>query len=171
MIYWLFSILIQGIFPKVEEHPWWLVPEQDSLSVQVVNYNELKPLLHSKSDTTYVVNFWATWCAPCVQELPFFLELDSIYRDHPFKLILVSLDFKKDYIRKLEPFVRENDIGDHVVVLEDNRANFWIGDIDAGWSGAIPATLVYRGGQRTFFERTFYHTDELMDIVKPFLNL
>lgn len=171
MIYWLFSILIQGIFPKVEEHPVWLTPEPDSLSVQVVNYDELKPLLHSQSDTTYVVNFWATWCAPCVQELPFFLALDSMYQDRPFKLILVSLDFKKDYIRKLEPFVREKEIGGHVVVLEDNRSNFWIGDISPEWSGAIPATLVYRGDQRAFFERTFHHTDELNNLVKPFLNL
>ena len=109
--------------------------------VQVINYDQLKPLLHSKSDTTYVVNFWATWCAPCVQELPFFLEMDSMYRNQPFKLLLVSLDFKKDYIRKLEPFVRERKIEDHVVVLEDNRANFWIADIDPEWSGAIPAKI------------------------------
>lgn len=149
----------------------WITPEPDTLSVQVVNYDELKPLLHSKSDTTYVVNFWATWCAPCVQELPFFFELDSIYHDQPFKLILVSLDFKKDYIRKLEPFVRERKMEEHVVVLEDNRANFWIGDINTEWSGAIPATMVYRGEQRVFFERTFHHADELNDIVKPFLNL
>ena len=171
MIYWLFSILIQGTFPKVEERSLWITPSSDTLSVHVINYDELKPLLHSKSDTTYVVNFWATWCAPCVQELPFFLEMDSVYRNQPFKLLLVSLDFKKDYIRKLEPFVRERQIEDHVVVLEDNRANFWIGDIDPEWSGAIPATLVYRGETRAFFERTFHHADELNEIVKPFLNL
>ena len=106
MIYWLFSTLILGTFPKVEEQPLWTVPETDTLSVRVLNYDELKPLLHRDSDTTYLVNFWATWCAPCVQELPYFLELDSINRDQPFKLILVSLDFKKDYSRKLEPFVR-----------------------------------------------------------------
>ena len=95
-----------------------------------------------------------------------------LYRDKPFKLILVSLDFKKDYLRKLEPFVREKEIWmTYVVVLEDNRSNYWIDDIDPSWSGAIPATLVYRGQQRTFFERTFHHADELNDIVKPFLNL
>ena len=151
MIYWLFSILIQGTFPKVEEHSLWITPLSDTLMVQVINYDQLKPLLHSKSDTTYVVNFWATWCAPCVQELPFFLEMDSVYRNQPFKLLLVSLDFKKDYIRKLEPFVRERKIEDHVVVLEDNRANFWIADIDPEWSGAIPATLVYRGEKTGLF--------------------
>jgi hypothetical protein len=106
-----------------------------------------------------------------VQELPFFLELDSLYRDKPFRLILVSLDFKKDYLRKLEPFVREWKIESHVVVLEDNRANYWIDNIDKSWSGAIPATLVYRADRRGFHERTFHHLAELNDVVKPFLNL
>lgn len=143
----------------------------DSLQVRVFNYDQLKPMLHYDNDTTYVVNFWATWCSPCVQELPYFVALDSVYDDHPFRLILVSLDFKKDYIRKLEPFVAEKGLKPYVVVLEDNRANYWIDDIDPSWSGSIPATLVYRGNERKFFEQTFHHGEELNDIVKPFLNL
>jgi hypothetical protein len=82
----------------------------------------------------------------------------------------VSLDFKKDYLSKLQPFVEKRELESFVMVLEDNRANYWIDDVDPSWSGAIPATLVYRGTQRTFFERTFSHVDELSDIVKPFLN-
>ena len=142
----------------------------DSLTIQIVNYDQLKPLLHNDNDTTYVVNFWATWCAPCVKELPYFVALDSIYGKVPFKLILVSLDFKKDYISKLQPFVAKRELEPFVLVLEDSRADFWIDDIDPSWSGAIPATMVYRGTKRTFYERTFHHVDELKDIVKPFLN-
>lgn len=159
-----------GSFPKVEESLARHSGTSDSLMIQIVNYDQLKPLLHSDNDTTYVVNFWATWCAPCVKELPYFVSLDSIYGNGPFKLLLVSLDFKKDYLRKLQPFVRERDLEAYVVVLEDNRSNYWIDDIDPSWSGAIPATLVYRGQQRTFFERTFHDVNELNDIVKPFLN-
>lgn len=146
-------------------------PVTDSLRVRVLNYDQLKPMLHYDNDTTYVVNFWATWCSPCVQELPYFVALDSVYETHPFRLILVSLDFKKDYIRKLEPFVAEKGLKPFVVVLEDNRANYWIDDIDPSWSGSIPATLVYRGNERRFFEQTFHQGEELDNIVKPFLNL
>jgi thiol-disulfide isomerase/thioredoxin len=142
----------------------------DSLNVRVLNYDQLKPLLQKDNDTTYVVNFWATWCAPCVAEMPYFLAMDSIYSDKPVQLLLVSLDFKKDYIRKLQPFVEARKLADKVLVLEDNRAAFWIDDIDPRWSGAIPATLVYKGEKREFFERTFHSVDELTDIVKPFLN-
>jgi len=144
---------------------------EDTLFIRVLSYEQLKPMLHQDNDTTYVVNFWATWCVPCMEELPYLLELDSVYRNHPMKLLLVSLDFKKDYIRKLQPLVRKKKLEDNVVVLEDNDANFWINDIDPTWGGAIPATLVYKGKERTFHERTFHELEELKTIVKPYLNL
>jgi thiol-disulfide isomerase/thioredoxin len=147
------------------------IVEKDSLFIPVYNYDELKPLLSKDNDTTYVVNFWATWCTPCVQELPYFVELNNAYKKQAFKLILVSLDFKKDYIRKLQPFVVERSLESHVVVLEDNHSNYWIDDIDKTWSGSIPATLVFKGKQRAFYERTFHGPDELKEIVKPYLNL
>ena len=144
--------------------------DQDTLAISVFSYDQLKPLLHQQNDTTYMVNFWATWCAPCVKELPYFQAIDSMYAKAPFKLVLVSLDFKKDYLSRLQPFVREHQLEPYVVVLEDNRADYWINDIAPQWSGAIPATLVYKGDQREFYERTFHHTDELSAILKPFLN-
>ncbi len=143
----------------------------DSLKIPVYNYDELKPMLQKDNDTTYVVNFWATWCTPCVQELPYFVELNNAYKDKAFRLMLVSLDFKKDYLHKLQPFVQERALESNVVVLEDNHSNYWIDDIDKSWSGSIPATLVFKGKERAFYERTFHHVDELKDIVKPYLNL
>ncbi|HZV44046.1 MAG TPA: thioredoxin domain-containing protein [Saprospiraceae bacterium] len=144
---------------------------EDSLFIRVMNYDQLRPMLHQDNDTTYVVNFWATWCVPCMEELPYMLALDSVYRNYPMKLLLVSLDFKKDYIRKLQPLVRKKKLEDNVVVLEDNDANFWINDIDPKWGGAIPATLVYKGKERTFYERSFHELEDLKAIVKPYLNL
>ena len=143
----------------------------DTLKIPVYTYDELKPLLWKDNDTTYVVNFWATWCVPCVQELPYFVELNSTYKNEAFKLVLFSLDFKQDYLKKLQPFVKERALESNVVVLEDGDANFWINDIDSTWSGSIPSTLIYKGKERAFYERTFHHADELRDIVKPYLNL
>ena len=144
---------------------------KDSLGIRILDYDQLKPLLEIDNDTTYVVNFWATWCLPCVKELPYFVQLDSIYNSGPFKLVLVSLDFQKDYYRKLKPFVKERKLENYVLILEDNRSNYWIDDIDKSWGGSIPATLVFRGQKRAFYERTFHDVNELSDIVKPFLNL
>ena len=170
MLNWLLGIILFGSLPKAEGIAEKQFTPSDSLMVRVLNYDQLKPLLHADNDTTYVVNFWATWCSPCVQELPYFVALDSMYGKEAFKLILVSLDFKKDYLSKLQPFVVKRNLEPFVLALNDNRANYWIDDIDPSWSGAIPATLVFHGKQRTFYERTFHSRDELSDIVKPFLN-
>ena len=172
MIYTAILLLYSVLFSATETTQTTL-PEisKDSLSIRIVDYDELKPLLELDNDTTYVVNFWATWCLPCVKELPYFIQLDSIYDGKPFKLLLVSLDFKKDYLRKLQPFARERSIEEHVLILEDNRSNYWIEDIDKSWGGSIPATLVFKGQKREFYERTFHDVNELSDIVEPFLNL
>jgi len=167
----IFIFSLFGFSSSGETSQTFQETEKDSLFIPVYNYHQLKPLLSKDNDTTYVVNFWATWCVPCVQELPYFVELNSTYKNQAFKLILVSLDFKKDYIRRLQPFVTERSLESHVVVLEDNDSNFWIDDIDKRWSGSIPATLVYKGKERVFYERTFHGLEELKDIVKPYLNL
>ena len=169
MIYSLIFLLF-GNFKATKPAFNTLETNADSLKISVMNYDQLKPLLNLSNDTTYVVNFWATWCAPCVKELPYFVSLDSLHKEEPFRLILVSLDFKKDYVSKLQPFVEERALSDYVVILEDNRMNYWIDDIEKSWSGAIPATLVYSGEKRKFFERTFHDLDELSDVIKPFLN-
>lgn len=170
MVYTLIFYLLSGFFSYQELPDNEYDIAMDSMTVRVMNYDQFKPLLNQNNDTTYVVNFWATWCAPCVKEIPYFVQIDSIYSNAPFKLVLVSLDFKRDYVQKLMPFVKERGLEDYVLVLEDNRANYWIDDIDPSWSGAIPATLVFNGARRKFFERTFHHVDELNDIIKPFLK-
>src|SRR5471030_2436347 len=73
----------------------------------VIKADDLMKRIANKSDTTYVINFWATWCAPCVKELPAFEKLNENYKDKKVKVLLVSMDFKQDYEKKLIPFVRK----------------------------------------------------------------
>lgn len=133
-------------------------------------FEDLEPAITLDNDTTYVINFWATWCGPCVKELPYFEELYAAYKDRPFKMILVSLDMKKQLESKLIPFLNEHEIQSSVVVLLDGKANRWIDKVDPSWSGAIPITLVHRGNQRKFYEEVFHSKEELEAIVLPFLN-
>ena len=166
-----FLILWYCAFPPVQVYSPDPVPVvKDTLMIPVLDYDQLKPILNQDNDTTYVFNFWATWCMPCVKEIPYFQQLDSIYRNEAFRLVFVSLDFKKDYLRKLQPFALERGLERQVLILEDNDSNFWISDIDSTWSGSLPATLIVSGKQRAFYERTFQHVGELSDLVKPYLN-
>ena len=120
------------------------------------------------SDTTYIVNFWATWCVPCVEELPYFETLNSKYKDQKVKILLVSLDIPSQITSKLLPFLKSNSIVSEVVVLADGRANDWIDKVDPSWSGAIPVTLFLKGETKSFFEKQY---DSFKSLEKDLLNI
>jgi len=133
-------------------------------------FEEFEPTLHLNNDTTYVINFWATWCGPCVAELPYFEEMNAIYEGGPVKVILVSLDFEKYIEKKLLPFLNKHKIASEVLVLLDGKANRWIDKVDPEWSGAIPVTYIRKGDKQAFYEEVFHSTVELIEIVSPFLK-
>ena len=118
-----------------------------------VNFEELTSVFLRNNDTLYVINFWATWCKPCVEELPDFMEIQADYEfSKPFKLILVSLDRPSAFESTLIPFLKNHDITADVYLLNDiTRMNEWIPAIDPTWSGAIPATVLYKNKQKLEF--------------------
>ncbi|HEX6915126.1 MAG TPA: TlpA disulfide reductase family protein [Chitinophagaceae bacterium] len=107
------------------------------------------------SSTPMVVNFWATWCQPCVHEIPWFEKAVAAYRDSGIKLVLVSLDFRSDYDNgRLRQFVKKAGYSSSVVWLNETNADRFCPPIDSAWGGAIPATLMVNNktGYRKFFE-------------------
>lgn len=140
-----------------------------TMDVPFYEFKELETFLHKNDDKTYVINFWATWCKPCIKELPYFEELNANYSDSNVEVLLVSLDFPKDIESKLLPFIKEKQLKSQVVILNDVKSNIWIPKVDAEWSGAIPATVIYNKDKRKFYERSFTY-DELETEVKQFLN-
>jgi thiol-disulfide isomerase/thioredoxin len=124
-------------------------------SVKTYNYNELKPFLEKKDEKIYIVNFWATWCAPCVKELPYFEKIKQDYASKNVEVLLVSLDFPKQVNKKLIPFINKHQIQSEVVLLDDVNEDFWIKAIDESWSGALPATIIYSKNNRKFYEQSF----------------
>jgi len=125
-------------------------------------YNELEADFMSLDDGyTYVINYWATWCGPCVKELPYFEDLLSKYEDDKVKVVLVSLDFPKKVDSKLLPFLNKHNIKSEVVLLDDPKANDWIDRVDPTWEGAIPVTIIYKGDQRTFWDKEFRTFEDL----------
>ena len=137
-------------------------------SVNSYTYNELKPLLEKNDGKTYVINFWATWCAPCVKELPAFEKLKQEYANKNVEVILVSLDFPKQVDKRLIPFINKNQLQSKVVLLNDVNEDIWIKAIDSTWSGAIPATLIYNANSRNFYEQSFDY-DKLETELKTIL--
>ena len=144
-----------------------------SLKAQQVfeSFDDFAPLLEqTQTDTTYVINFWATWCGPCIKELPYFEQLHHALAQRKVKIVLVSLDFRKDLETKLKPFLAQRQISTSVAALVDSRQQQWIEKIDSSWSGALPATLVYRGDLRKFKEGEFDNFEELHQFVLGFFD-
>jgi thiol-disulfide isomerase/thioredoxin len=132
------------------------------------NYAALKKEVLSDKNAVYVVNFWATWCAPCVKELPHFEQLNS--GNKSIKVVLVSLDFKNQFESKLLPFLKKKSIKSEVVLLTDTNYNSWLPLVDKDWSGSIPATLIIKNGQQFFVEKIFSNYEELNTYVSKIIN-
>lgn len=124
-----------------------------------------------ESDTIYVVNFWATWCRPCVKEMPYFEKLGAEYADKKVKVILVSLD-RLDYRETvLASFVEKHKLKSTIWHLEDKDPNIFIPKISNDWQGSIPATLLIQPskGIWRFYEQEFKYA-QLESIVKPLIR-
>ena len=122
--------------------------------------------ISNESDTTYVVNFWATWCAPCVKELPHFFKVEKEMKDRPYRFIFLSLDFKKEIEKRVIPFIRKNNITSEMGILTDTDANHYINFIHQEWDGAIPATMIYHKKQkRKFTQDEFSDAEELKNFI------
>ncbi|RED43816.1 AhpC/TSA family protein [Winogradskyella eximia] len=137
--------------------------------LEVYDYDGLEPLIHKKDDKVHVVNFWATWCGPCVKELPYFEAINDTYKNENVEVLLVSLDFPSKYDSALKPFIKKNNLKSKVVALNDTDQNRWIPAINEDWSGALPATIIYKGDKRQFYERSFTK-EELETELKQFLK-
>jgi len=139
--------------------------------VSVIKLLELQRRLSQPSDTTYVVNFWATWCAPCIKELPHFEQLTKAYAGQKVKVLLVSTDYVSQLDKKVKPFVAKRGLKSEVVLLNETDPNAWVGKIDQQWSGSLPFTLLLNNKRqkRASFEKEFTQP-ELTATLKKFMQ-
>ena len=121
----------------------------------------------AKSDTVLIINFWATWCAPCVEELPGFEKLSEEFKTDKIKVLLVSLDYTSQIEKALKPFIKKHNLKNEVLLLLEDDQQAFIDKVDRSWSGALPATIFIRQDKKAFFEKTFTYT-ELVNTYKNF---
>ena len=138
-----------------------------------MNLAELKEHIYQDNDVTYVVNFWATWCAPCIRELPYFEEFNKKHDPEKVKVILVSLDFESAKEKRLIPFLKKKKIHSEVIhFAEEMSPNYWIPEFSEIWTGSIPATLILNGkqGVNAFFEQSFDSAKELDNLYRRLIK-
>ncbi|MBB4802264.1 thiol-disulfide isomerase/thioredoxin [Flavobacterium nitrogenifigens] len=137
-----------------------------SQNVKLLNINQLNERIKNGKDSTYVVNFWATWCAPCIKELPHFEKLKAEHKSEKLAVLLVSLDFKSKLESNVIPFVKKKNLKNEVFLLNESDPQQFIDRIDPSWSGSIPATLFIKGDKRKFVESEFTYEQLLTEYKK-----
>lgn len=137
---------------------------------RIINLDALQQVLNEPTDGTLVVNFWATWCAPCIKELPLFEQLAAEARPG-LEVLLVSLDLDlDDDPEKVYRFIERKKLRSKVVLLDAPDPDAWINQVEKKWSGTLPATLVInrKTGKRKFVGRALGEGElaELVDAVR-----
>jgi thiol-disulfide isomerase/thioredoxin len=134
-------------------------------TAEMIKLPALQSLIESRSDQIKVINFWATWCAPCVKELPLFEKLNEERKDVRVMLVSMDIDLDPDP-EKVRKFILRKKMLAQIYILNEQHPDAWITKIDKNWSGALPATLFINTttGKRQFVEREI-HEGELEKII------
>ena len=128
---------------------------------RTIQLSDLETLINQKSDNIQVVNFWATWCGPCIKEMPLFEKLTAEGRPN-VKVTLVSMDLDLNPDKeKVYKFITRKNLKSEVVMLDAQNPNEWIAKLDKNWSGALPATIIInqKTGQRKFVGKELHEGD------------
>lgn len=136
--------------------------------IKRVSFKEVSLLMASQDDSLTVLNFWATWCKPCVAELPDFAKAQAAFRGKPVRFVYVSIDFSKD-ASKAEATAKRFGLA-KTWLLTDTDYNTWIHKVDPDWGGDIPVTLFVQKnkGIRQFADKEL-HLPELKATISQLL--
>ena len=138
--------------------------------VKVIKFNGLQQLRQQPHDTLYVVNFWATWCKPCIKEMPYFEAVNEKYKNRPVRVILVSMDAVEDLDKRVKPFIQRRGIKSDVMLLDEVDGNTWIDRLEPKWSGSIPATIVFNNKRKQYeFKEGEMTQEELNSLIDKML--
>ncbi|MFN0124474.1 MAG: TlpA family protein disulfide reductase [Blastocatellia bacterium] len=139
--------------------------------VKPIKAAEFKKELEAHRGEVILVNLWATWCKPCVKELPDLVRLQQAYKDKKFTVVAVSLDDLEDLRKTVNPFVAQN-MPDLVNYLQnDADPEKFVGIMDPTWEGIVPTSFVFdRSGKMVTKLLGGKKYEEFEAAIKPLLE-
>jgi len=132
------------------------------------SFSEFEHELERTDEKVHVINFWATWCKPCIKELPYFEQLHHNYKDKNVEVSLVSIDMENQIESHLKPFLKKHNLQSRLLLLLDSKRNEWMVKVDEMWSGGIPVTVIYNKEDKLFLDFAFSDYQELELYLKQF---
>jgi thiol-disulfide isomerase/thioredoxin len=133
--------------------------------VTVVNLQQYQNMAIRPNDTLYIVNFWATWCKPCVHEMPYFEAENQKFKNQKVKFIFVSTNYPRE-AEQVKSFINQKQVQADVLLLNAGNPNNWIDAIDSSWSGSIPATIMYKHGKKALFYEGEFTQSQLDSVIQ-----
>lgn len=134
--------------------------------IKTVKYEQMVETIAQKGEKLTIVNFWATWCGPCIEEIPHFIDVFNQNRTSAnLDIVFVSLD-RVASIDEVKEFAKEHNMPGELLLLDDvKRFNEWIPKVHPDWEGNLPATGFYRNGKLLEFQPNMLTEEELTLII------
>jgi thiol-disulfide isomerase/thioredoxin len=125
--------------------------EEKQVDLEMISAEGLQDLLKNDTDELLLINFWATWCGPCVVEYPEFLEIQRMYGKRDFRFVSLSMD-SPDHEDKVLKFLMENfsAVPNYLVDTDDKYAI--INVVQNEWDGSLPITLLIEPGGKLAYK-------------------
>lgn len=136
---------------------WFTITQVPAQTVKKVTITDVVAMIDSAT-TPLVINFWATWCGPCVRELRYFEKAIQPFKAQGVKVVLVSLDYPDEYPKGIADFAKNNGYTSELLWLNESDPNYFCPKIDAKWEASIPVTLMINNAKKY---RQFYSTQLL----------
>ncbi|HEY9364287.1 MAG TPA: TlpA disulfide reductase family protein [Chitinophagaceae bacterium] len=136
----LIAVVVLGNTVYAQSIPKWKITDLE-------NYIE-------NCNRPVIINFWATFCQPCLKEIPYFISQVKKHEKDSIAFLLVSLDLEDYYPDKIKNYAASKKFNVPIVWLNETNADYFCPLVDESWSGAIPASLFINNktGYRRFFE-------------------
>lgn len=158
-LYMLIALLLQSCGINLNK---------ENVKPKIISFKQYQNIVNN-TNKTLLVNFWATWCKPCVEELPYFETMQKKYADDNFEVLLISLDFLEEFDTKFLPYLTDNKIVSPAYLLNHSKNKNWIDEINPQWSGALPATIIYSNqGKMNYFKEGELSLQQLDSLVNKY---
>ncbi|MDZ4701709.1 MAG: redoxin domain-containing protein [Rhodothermales bacterium] len=126
--------------------------QEEPVSVETITIEGVKDLMKNDTNKLRVINIWATWCGPCVTEMPEFVDINRMYRGRRFELITISMD-GPELAEDVLDVLKRNHVSSKNYHFANEDAYALIEALDPEWPGPIPYTVLIKPGGEIVFRQ------------------
>lgn len=124
----------------------------EPVTLEAVDAGFISELVANRSDKVRMITVWASWCGPCLMEMPDMVITDRMYRHRPFELITISAD-KPEKISEVLRILTENQASNKNYIFNKDAVFELIEAVDKEWRGALPYTMIIEPGGKVIYRK------------------